>query len=425
LLRRISQEPGIELMPAVEKEGRARRQAGMLDSDTQLSMRILHIIATLNPEAGGPTESVRVLLSYGPIGYMSEVVTLDDPTAPYLRNVGFPVHALGPTGTTYGFNSKLLPWLRANRDRFDGVVVNGLWQYCGFAAWRALAGNTPYVVFTHGMLDPYFKRAFPMKHIKKWLYWVPAEYRILRDADRVLFTSKAEKRLAEETFRLHRWNPYVVPYGASGPAGDPEAQKQAFFEKCPQAKGKRYLLFLGRIHRKKGCDLLIDAFAKIAKVDPDLNLVMAGPDQQLWSAQLKAVAEESGIGERVHWPGMITGDAKWGAFFGAEAFILPSHQENFGIAVAEALACGRAVLLADKVNIAEDIAEDGAGLMELDTPEGTLRLLERWIAMSPDEKSEMAERALLCFHKRYDMRENAKAIIRLFETTTISAPGKA
>jgi glycosyltransferase involved in cell wall biosynthesis len=397
----------------------------MLDSDTQLSMRILHIIATLNPEAGGPTESVRVLLSYGPIGYMGEVLTLDDPTAPYLRNVGFPVHALGPTGTTYGFNSKLLPWLRANRDRFDGVVVNGLWQYCGFAAWRALAGNTPYVVFTHGMLDPYFKRAFPMKHIKKWLYWVPAEYRILRDADRVLFTSKAEKRLAEETFWLHRWNPYVVPYGASGPAGDPEAQKQAFFEKCPQAKGKRYLLFLGRIHRKKGCDLLIDAFAKIAKVDPDLNLVMAGPDQQLWSAQLKAVAEESGIGERVHWPGMITGDAKWGAFFGAEAFILPSHQENFGIAVAEALACGRAVLLADKVNIAEDIAEDGAGLMELDTPEGTLRLLERWIAMSPEEKSEMAERALLCFHKRYDMRENAKAIIRLFETTTISAPGKA
>ena len=66
------------------------------------------------------------------------------------------------------------------------VVVNGLWQYCGYAAWRTLAGNTPYVVFTHGMLDPYFKHAFPLKHIKKWLYWVPAEYRVLRDAYRVL-----------------------------------------------------------------------------------------------------------------------------------------------------------------------------------------------------------------------------------------------
>jgi glycosyltransferase involved in cell wall biosynthesis len=384
-------------------------------------MRILHIIGTLNPAAGGPTESVRVLLSYGPIGYTGEVVTLDDPKSPYLQNIDFPVHALGPTRTTYGFNRKLMTWLKANRERFDGVVVNGLWQYCGYAAWRTLAGNTPYVVFTHGMLDPYFKHAFPLKHIKKWLYWVPAEYRVLRDAYRVLFTSQAEKRLAEESFWLHRWTPYVVPYGASGPNGDPELQKQAFYEKCPAVKDKRYLLFLGRIHRKKGCDLLIDAFAKVAADDPGLDLVMAGPDQQLWSAELQETVNEAGIGDRVHWPGMVIGDAKWGAFYGSEAFILPSHQENFGIAVAEALGCGRPVLLADKVNIAEEIAEDRAGLMELDTPEGTLQLLKRWIAMSEQEKKEMGERAFRCFHTRYDMRENAKAIIRLFETATVQA----
>lgn len=382
-------------------------------------MRILHIIGTLNPAAGGPTESVRVLLSYGPIGYTGEVVTLDDPKSPYLQNIDFPVHALGPTRTTYGFNRKLIAWLKANRNRFDGVVVNGLWQYCGYAAWRTLKGNTPYVVFTHGMLDPYFKHAFPLKHIKKWLYWVPAEYRVLRDAYRVLFTSQAEKRLAEESFWLHRWTPYVVPYGASGPIGDPESQKQAFFEKCPAVRDKRYLLFLGRIHRKKGCDLLIDAFAKIAADDPELDLVMAGPDQQSWSASLQETAQRAGIAYRVHWPGMVTGDAKWGAFYGSEAFILPSHQENFGIAVAEALGCGRPVLLADKVNIAEEIAEDRAGLMELDTPEGTLQLLKRWIAMSEQEKKEMGERASRCFHTRYDMRENAKAIIRLFETATV------
>ena len=387
----------------------------MLESDTPKLMRILHIIGTLNPEAGGPTESVRVLLSYGPIGYTGEVVTLDDPSAPYLSDVGFPVHALGPTNTTYGFNAKLLPWLRANRHRFDGVVVNGLWQYCGYAAWRALSGNTPYVVFTHGMLDPYFRYAFPLKHIKKWIYWVPFEYRVLRDAYRVLFTSKAEKRLAEQSFSLHKWNAYVVPYGASGPKGDPEVQREAFFEKCPAVKGKRFLLFLGRIHRKKGCDMLIDAFAKVANSDPDLHLVMAGPDQQLWSAKLKESVVAAGLTARVHWPGMLKGDAKWGSLFASEAFILPSHQENFGIAVAEALACGRAVLLADKVNIAEEIAADDAGLMELDTPEGTLNLLRRWIMMSVQEREEMGARAYQCFHRRYDMSENAKAIIRLFE----------
>src|SRR5882757_8004129 len=260
-------------------------------------MRILHIIATLNPEAGGPTESVRVLLSYGPIGYVGEVVTLDDPKAPFLKKVGFPVHALGPTRTVYGFNSKLLPWLKENRDRFDGVVVNGLWQYCGFAAWRALAGNTPYVVFTHGMLDPYFKHAFPLKHIKKWLYWVPAEYRILRDAYRVLFTSSAEKRLAEQSFWLHHWNPYVVPYGANSPPDKtPEALMEAFYEKCPQVRGKRFLLYLGRIHKKKGCDMLIQAFGKVAPTDPELELVMAGPDQQHWAATLKEMAQRAGVG---------------------------------------------------------------------------------------------------------------------------------
>jgi glycosyltransferase involved in cell wall biosynthesis len=381
-------------------------------------MRILHIIGTLNPEAGGPTESVRVLLSYGPIGYTGEVVTLDDPDAPYLNDFDFPIHALGPINSVYGYSTKLLPWLRANRHRFDGVVVNGLWQYCGYAAWRALAGNTPYVVFTHGMLDPYFRYAFPLKHIKKWLYWLPVEYWVLRSAYRVLFTSKAEKRLAEQSFFVHHWNAYVVPYGASGPGGDPEVQRQAFFEKCPQVRNRRFLIYLGRIHRKKGCDMLIDAFAKVAASDPDLDLVMAGPDQQLWSEKLKQTAAAAGVTNRIHWPGMLKGDAKWGAFFASEAFILPSHQENFGIAVAEALACGRPVRLADKVNIAEDIAEDNAGLMELDTPDGTLALLQRWIAMTVAERQAMSVRALECYFRRYDMKENAKAIIRLFETAT-------
>ena len=387
-------------------------------------MRILHIIGTLNPEAGGPTESVRALLSYGPSGYTGEVVTLDDPSAAYLKDVPFPVHALGPTGTTYGFNAKLHPWLMENRHRFDGVVVNGLWQYCGFAAWRALSGNTPYVVFPHGMLDPYFKRAFPLKHVKKWFYWIPAEYWILRGAYCVLFTTQAEQRLAEQSFWLRRWNAYVVPFGANGPAGDSdsEAQKEVFFAQCPAARGRRYLLFLGRIHRKKGCDLLIDAFAKVAADDPELDLVMAGPDQQQWSEELKRTADRRGVAKRVHWPGMVAGDAKWGAFFAAEAFILPSHQENFGMAVAEALACGKPVLLADKVNIAEDIAEDGAGLIEPDTEAGTLRLLRGWISMSVRERKEMAERAYACYHRRYDMRKNARTIIEIFETATVMTP---
>ena len=378
--------------------------------------RILHIIGTLDPAAGGPSESVRVLLSFGPAGYTGEVVTLDSPDEPFLKDVPFPVHALGPVSSVYGFRPSLYRWLRENRHRFDGVVVNGLWVWCGLAAWLALRGHKPYVVFTHGMLDPYFKRAFPLKHIKKWVYWVFAEYWILRGAYRVLFTTKEESRLAEQSFWLHHWNGFVVPYGARRPPRDGASLREAFLEHLPDMRGKRLMLFLGRIHHKKGCDLLVRAFVKHAALDPGLHLLMAGPDQQGWSSELKQIVSQAGLSERVHWPGMLGGDVKWGAFFASEVFILPSHQENFGIAVAEALGCGCPVLLADKVNIAPEIAADGAGLMEEDTQAGTDNLVRLWMQMSPAARAEMAAQALVTYENRYDMRKNAVTIVELFHT---------
>ncbi|WP_263384281.1 glycosyltransferase [Granulicella arctica] len=384
-------------------------------------MRILHIVGTIDPKAGGVSDSIRALLEYGPSDYEHEVASMDDPAAPFLADLPVPTHAFGPVTSTFAYGPKLRPWLLANRDRFDGVFVHGLWVYCGIAAWQALAGHTPYVVFPHGMLDPYFKHAFPLKHLKKWLYWLPAQYWVLRRADKVLFTCDVEAELARQSFWLHRWNPHVVAFGATAPLGDAaehNVQRQAFLNLFPQLQDRRFLLFLGRIHHKKGCDLLIDAFIKIAAKDADLDLVMAGPDQQHWQAALMETVAAAGLTHRVHWTGMLEGEVKWGAFFASEAFILPSHQENFGIAVAEALACSRPVLLSDKVNIAPDIALDGAGLMETDTAEGTLRLLERWIALSAAERETMAQQARLTFERRYDMRANAKSIVRIFETPT-------
>ncbi|QNI35528.1 glycosyltransferase [Edaphobacter albus] len=384
-------------------------------------MQILHLIGTLSPEAGGPSQAVRTFLSYKDIGYFGEAVTLDNPAEPFLKNIDFPVHAVGSGNSGYGYSysSKLVPWLRENHSRFDGVVVDGLWNYCGFATWRALAGtDTPYMVFPHGMLDPYFKHISLLKHLKKWLYWAPVEYRVLRDAYRVLFTSTAERDLAEQSFSLHRWTPHIVPYGTSGvPDRNPANLAETFFERCPDVRNHRFLLYLSRIHRKKGCDLLIRAFGKAAHMDAGLHLVMAGPDLQGWGEELRQIARDLGVDHRIHWPGMLAGDAKWGAFYTSEAFILPSHQENFGIAVAEAMSCRKPVLLSDKVNIAEVIANDQAGFMESDTEEGTLRLLERWIATPSEERLAMGERAVQCFRQRYDMRESARMILQLFEAS--------
>lgn len=375
-------------------------------------MNLLHVIHSADPSTGGPIEAVRQLSTvHLDLGHRVEIASLDDPASGFIsESAAMPIHGLGPGRTRYGYSSRITPWIRANQSRFDSVIVHGLWQYHGFATRRALAGKRPYFVYPHGMLDPYFKRAYPLKHLKKWLSWPWGDYRVLRDAKAVLFTCEEELLLARQSFPLYRCNEVVAGLGTSAAPMDVEGQRRAFLEKVPQAAGRRFLLFLGRIHVKKGCDLLIDAFAKVA-VQADLLLVMAGPDQIGWKAELIRRAEALGIADRVVWPGMLGGETKWGAFRCADAFVLPSHQENFGLAVAEALAAGCPVLISDKVNIWREIATDGAGLVESDTPAGTDRLLSHWLARPDADRASMREKAVACFNQRFEIRKSAQTLL--------------
>ncbi|MGC9292893.1 MAG: glycosyltransferase [Acidobacteriaceae bacterium] len=382
---------------------------------TQRPVRQLHVIRSLSPEYGGPAQLVRQIVSiYPSLGMIGEVACLDAPDSPFLKGLDFPVHPLGPALGVYGYSSKWAPWLRAHMHEYDGIIIQGIWQYQSWGTWRVIRNKVPYVQLTHGMLDPWFKRRYPLKHIKKWIYWVLAEYWVLRGAQRVLFTSTIEQQLAPESFWLHRWNGAVVPYGAEEPKGSPAALMEAFYAQCPQLRGQRFLLYLGRIHPKKGCDLLITAFQQVAQRAPWLHLLMAGPDSAGMRAQLQAQVAAAGLSNRVHWPGLLTGDAKWGAFFASEAFILPSHQENFGIAVAEALGCGRPVLISDQVNIWPEIQSDGAGLVAPDTLDGTRRLLEEWTAQSSGQREQWDQRARACFEQRYDIVKNVAELVRYF-----------
>ena len=376
-------------------------------------MRLLRSIRSVNPAGGGPIEGIRqVARAHAALGHGTEIVSLDSPDDAWVKECPVKVHAMGPVRSGYGYSAKLVPWLREHRREYDAVVVSGLWQYSGFGVWRALRGtDTPYFVFPHGMLDPWFKRAYPLKHLKKWLYWPWADYRMLRDARAVLFTSEEECRAARESFWLYRCNEVVVNYGIAAPTGDAEAQKQAVLQRFPEFAGKRAFVFLSRIHEKKGCDLLVRAFAKIARTDDSLRLVFAGPDQTGWAATLGALAAQLGIADRIVWTGMISGDLKWGMLHLAEAFVLPSHQENFGIAVAEALACGTPVLISNKVNIWREIESDRAGLVDEDDEPGTLRLLERWLALSGEEKDAMRKIARQTFHARFEVTRAAEALI--------------
>lgn len=352
------------------------------------------------------------------MGLNVEVATLDATVSAWARSFPIPTHALGgrDSSTGYGFSKKFVPWLKENRGKYDAVVTHGLWQFHNVGTWRALRGtDTPYFVFPHGMLDPWFRQAYPVKHFKKSLYWKLREARVLRDAKAVLFTCEEERLLASGTFRPYACVEKVVPLGISAPPQNMLLQRTQFFEKFPRYLDRRLLLFLGRLHNKKGCEMLIEAFGKIAGgIDESYHLVMAGPcaDKEYLQGLIR-LAETCCPPGSVSFPGMLSGEIKWGAYHGAEAFILPSHQENFGIAVVEALACGVTVLISKKVNIWREIAGDSAGIVEADDSAGTLALLQRWTQMSDADRAAMRKAAFACFTNRFQIQRTAEELLAL------------
>jgi glycosyltransferase involved in cell wall biosynthesis len=258
------------------------------------------------------------------------------------------------------------------------------------------------------MLDPCFKRIFPLKHLKKWSYWPWADYRVLRDATAVLFSTEQGLLLARKSFWLYKANERVVGYGTSAPPPDAERKREAFLLRFPHLSGQRLLLFLSRIHPKKGVGPLIDGFAAVAHAGPRLQLVIAGPVQAAWQAALQQQAAALGIAERITWPGKPNGELKWGAFRCAELFCLPSHQESFGIVVAEALACGLPVVIADPVNIWTEVADARAGLVDADTAADTTGALRRWMTLPDGEKQLMGVRGEELFRERFDFASVAR-----------------
>ena len=385
----------------------------------------MHIIGSMDPITGGPCQGIR---NSNPamrrLGVYREVVSLDDPASAFLGSDDFPIHALGPAKGMWQYSSKLLPWLVANVHRFDVIVINGLWIFSSYAGWKAVRmakknskvrqGKIPQLfVMPHGMLDPYFQRAPErrIKPIRNWLYWNLIEKRLLNDADGLLFTSETELLLARETFK--GYNPYKefnVGYGIIPPPAYSKQMKAAFVQKCPLLNDQPYLLFISRVHNKKGVDLLIESYIKLLDKVANLpKLVIAGPglDSVFGKKIYKRATSSPLLRQSILFTGMITGDAKWGAIYGCEAFILPSHQENFGIAVVEALSCSKPVLISDQVNIWREIESGGGGIIAKDTLQGTIELLQKWCNLTLEEKNDIGCSALNVYHRHFDIEHSS------------------
>lgn len=475
-------------------------------------MNVLRVTASMDPTVGGPPQGIRnSIVELERLGISSEAVCCDAPGAAWLGKDSFPVHALGPGKYGFAYTPKLGTWLEENLPRFDAVIVHGLWLWPSVCATRAVArerkrrglrdkgtkgqkaeraeagdlrpeAKTPKdrtteelkhqtkqlrcFVMPHGMLDPWFQRdkSRRVKAVRNWLYWWLVERGVVNSADALLFTCQQELELARTTFGGYGPKREInVGYGiAEPPAFEPKMQ-QAFAARCPGLDGRPYLLFMSRVHPKKGVDLLVRAYARVrrehvektfshglTRIDEDgservaadrtggnadcrmtstagglseaarpehdslPDLVIAGPG---WSSdygrEVRGLIDDvnrsiastahrtlpSANSACIHAVDMLQGDAKWGALYGCEAFVLHSHQENFGIAVVEALACGKPVLISDQVNIWREIAEANAGFVEADTEEGAVRLIKRFMARK--DAPEIAERARECYLSRF------------------------
>jgi glycosyltransferase involved in cell wall biosynthesis len=406
-------------------------------------MRILHVVPQMNPSTGGVCQAVRTIITgLAELEVQNEVVSLDAPDAPFLADDNFPVHALGVGKGPWAYNAQLLPWLVTNMPRFDAVVVHGLWLYYSYAARQALrrvraSSTAPRLyIMPHGMLDPYFQRApgRKLKAMRNTLYWMLLEQQLIAEADAMLFTCEEERLLAQQPFQPYRpKRTIVVGLGVEQPPAYEPAMQQALLALCPELRGQPYMLFLSRIHEKKGVDLLLEAYASVAAtqlgqaVAPSPNaatrtspahklpkLVIAGPglDTAYGQRMQALVASSAVLHKAVLFPGMLTGDAKWGAFYGCECSVLPSHQENFGIAVVEALACGKPVLISNQVNIWREIEGAGGGIVTPDTLPGVQKLLSHWQQAEAAEKAKLQERARITFEQEFAVGPAAQRFLQ-------------
>jgi glycosyltransferase involved in cell wall biosynthesis len=401
-------------------------------------LRLLNVASSVDPAVGDVSEAIlglsRALLD---LGHEVETVSVDDPQSDWARALPVPVQLKGPAHGQLEYSWGFHRWLLDNAARFDAILAHGLWRYNSRASRRAArVAQRPYFVFPHGMLDPWFRRQHRVRHLGKFAYWWLTEEAVLRDAAAVLFSSEAEMQQARKSFSPYRCVERIVPLGAAGPPPKTEEQRRAFAGQFPELAGKRVLLFAGCLDEKNGCDLLLRAFLIVLQAQPkearyDVHLMLAGlaqPEYLSALQQLAAKCDEVSPGS-VSFAGVLSGDLKWGALRTAEALILPSHQENFSMAVAEALACGTPVLLSRAVNLWREIESGGAALVESDTVGGCAQLLGRWLGQTPGERNAMAASALACFREKFEITQAAQrlaATVREFlpkaASGSVSAP---
>ena len=252
-------------------------------------------------------------------------------------------------------------YLRRTVRSFDIVHVHGLYRFpASYAPYEARKQGVPYIIRPHGSLDPYLydksSRSVWLKRHYERLFDLPN----LHAAGAIHYTADEER---ERAAFLHLRAPsFVVSNGLDWEQYRTLPLRGALRQRWGLGEAP-VVLFLGRLHFKKGLDLLIPAFDAVRRSVPDARLVIIGPENDDYGLKVRGWVHECGLDSAVHFAGPLHGQEVLQAYMDADVFVLPSYAENFGMTVAEAMACALPVVISDQVNIHAEVSRAGAGLV--------------------------------------------------------------
>jgi glycosyltransferase involved in cell wall biosynthesis len=330
-------------------------------------MKILHVIPSVSERSGGPGHAIipmcrslqllgaEVLVATTDAG-MNESITRHIP-ANYkgIPTIFFPLQ----WGESFKYSRPLSSWLEGNVDAFDLVHIHAVFNHASLAAARACRRHkVPYIVRPLGTLDPW---SMKQKSLRKLLFWQFAARQMLRGAAAVHYTAPAEQAATEQSLRLNHGQ--VVPLGIEPERDNGVVPMTDFAREFPPLRTSPYVLVLSRLHRKKGLDVFVDAFLALTRRAEfrQWRLVLAGEGPTDYVNLLKQKVSNQPGDPRVIFPGWLDGERKKSILRQASLLALPSHHENFGLCVLEAMAFGVPVFVSPQVNLAAEVEAADAG----------------------------------------------------------------
>lgn len=323
-------------------------------------LKVLHVTVSMSAEIGGPSSVCAGLTgALADRGHLVSIATLEEPgQTPLPLHPAVQIHRFPRSGSSrYAVSRSLSNWLGGNISGFDIVHLHSLWQFPTFAAARACwAAGKPYVTALHGMLDTY-----SVAQHSAWLkraYWAFRERRIQARAAGIHCLNQAEIRKAVPW--IQGMPKFVLPNGIDQAQLDALPARGLFRAAHAELADRPLVLFLSRLHPKKGLDRLIPAWKALAARIPAARLLIAGTGEKEYVDSLARLARTHQLGDAVVFLGQLTGMPKWQALVDADVFVLPSHQEGFSMAVTEALAAGVPPVVTEECNFDELMPADSA-----------------------------------------------------------------